>query len=952
MDEVWYMYEEWYDWHQSADFERSANGKATVQAHFVGPMADTPRWIYLRTDQSADFSAVNLEFLQHNGKNIDTECTPMTVDGCPPGKRWWRLGGGRWVRGYAELALIPAAGATLPPFDYVLVNPNERYLTHGRAEQWVRDHERGKNVRCGVPMGGIGAGKIELSRDGWFRNITINNNLDAPFYAPAQCFSALWVKTGEKTMACALRDEAVMGLPPVEQLDFIGKYPVAQLKYKDKDLPVAVQLTAFSPIIPYNVDDSALPGVVLEFEVANNTQAPVETAVAMSWENLLGCGGRPQPGRLWGQTAHYIRWRQQTGNTQTDLRTERLSGVQFSCGPKQEPDGAGQYVLAAPTESGVDISTVLGIGEGPQGESVWRAFAQTGRFPLVESTQGLYSAALSVRLKLQPGETRRIPLVLAWYMAHNHQMSKQDLGNWYTNRFANAVEVADYLLKNRETLYRGTRAWHQLIETSSLPAWFQDMLVNSAYVTSTDTYFVKDGRFTVNEGATNMYGVMGTMDQKFYASNFLALMFPTLQQQELLAFARLQNADGRITHDVGCGEFNEKSGAFDWPDLNAAFIILSHQVYRLTNNQEFWAKIKPNVERAIEGMGGPGHDPNAQGIPTGGSTFDDERSYPLMSYHATLWLCVLQLARESALAAGDAQSASTYAARLEQARALAMKELWTEDGKYFRYGVDIEGGSKSANSHVSALSGEFYGGLLGLGEQYAPAIRNQALASLFRLHANANYKLPPKLVGPDGKVPFASGNYSHFAPVSWPLHTRVMLCGNAFLYGQEQAGYDLLKRMEDTMRSVNGDPWDESLYYMPESGKLDWGVFYMTAPSCWLAFQAFAGFDYNAVTNTLRLKPAAQKVLGACTLPVFTPGVWGALKVSADGRNLQFTVTSVFNGGTGVAPLSRIVTDPAHTRSAVKLNDEILAGTCQTGVVALSVPAQLKAGSVLEIVLE
>src|SRR5689334_8275133 len=32
----------------------------------------------------------------------------------------------------------------------------------------------------GVPLGGIGAGKIEFCRDGRFTNVTINNNLDSP----------------------------------------------------------------------------------------------------------------------------------------------------------------------------------------------------------------------------------------------------------------------------------------------------------------------------------------------------------------------------------------------------------------------------------------------------------------------------------------------------------------------------------------------------------------------------------------------------------------------------------------------------------------------------------------------------------------------------------------------------------------------------------------------------
>ena len=50
--------------------------------------------------------------------------------------------------------------------------------------------------QAGVPIGGIGAGKIEVLTGGAFGNITINNNPLHPIAAPRGCFAAVRTRTG------------------------------------------------------------------------------------------------------------------------------------------------------------------------------------------------------------------------------------------------------------------------------------------------------------------------------------------------------------------------------------------------------------------------------------------------------------------------------------------------------------------------------------------------------------------------------------------------------------------------------------------------------------------------------------------------------------------------------------------------------------------------------------
>ncbi|MCP4251275.1 MAG: hypothetical protein GY778_29920, partial [bacterium] len=218
------MNEEWYDWHPASAFVSDKIGVVSTELHFVGPGAVTPRGIYVRGNADATLDQIEvLAIRDHRGELLKTEAVAIEAAGTPDGKKWVRLARGGFRRGYEPLTLkLPVDAARKGPvFDYVCLSPNERYVTHGRAERWIHDHERGKEVRCGMPMGGIGAGKIEIASDGWLRNITTNNNIDAPFHHPELCFLAARIN-GETRI---LRDEGAMGIEPVEKIDVRARYP-------------------------------------------------------------------------------------------------------------------------------------------------------------------------------------------------------------------------------------------------------------------------------------------------------------------------------------------------------------------------------------------------------------------------------------------------------------------------------------------------------------------------------------------------------------------------------------------------------------------------------------------------------------------------------------------------------------------------------------------------------
>ncbi len=64
------------------------------------------------------------------------------------------------------------------------------------------------------------------------------------------------------------------------QVRFCGEYPIGLVDFVDDEFPLDVQLEAFSPFIPLNARDSALPATVLQYRLKNTSSAPVTAAVA------------------------------------------------------------------------------------------------------------------------------------------------------------------------------------------------------------------------------------------------------------------------------------------------------------------------------------------------------------------------------------------------------------------------------------------------------------------------------------------------------------------------------------------------------------------------------------------------------------------------------------------------------------------------------------------------
>lgn len=197
------------------------------------------------------------------------------------------------------------------PFEH-LIPPDK-----GLDPTWIRSlYERGTPEThrgwaeqlqyIGMPVGGICCGQLYLGGDGrlWLWDIFKCNyrsgatsmqlaREDGHYAKPIPFGEEYSPQNGADVMqGVALRirheDGVVVrtldhrGFPGVT---FRGEYPVGKVSYRDDDLPVEIDLEAFSPFIPLKAKDSALPATILRYTLTNTSDSEVDVDLAGWMEN-------------------------------------------------------------------------------------------------------------------------------------------------------------------------------------------------------------------------------------------------------------------------------------------------------------------------------------------------------------------------------------------------------------------------------------------------------------------------------------------------------------------------------------------------------------------------------------------------------------------------------------------------------------------------------------------
>ena len=176
----------------------------------------------------------------------------------------------------ATLLGNPAWGAFELPADEL-----QRWRRDLFAPAQPRLYYSDKHMDARMHLGGIGTGNFELGVDGQLTTWQLFNTL-RDGHVPLHFL----IRAGATTKL--LQTAGDPDWPRVKQIEMTGEYPVAVLRFRDADLPVEVELTAFSPFAPLDARFSSMPLAAFVFRIKNPTKQKQTVSLAALMQNPVG----------------------------------------------------------------------------------------------------------------------------------------------------------------------------------------------------------------------------------------------------------------------------------------------------------------------------------------------------------------------------------------------------------------------------------------------------------------------------------------------------------------------------------------------------------------------------------------------------------------------------------------------------------------------------------------
>jgi non-lysosomal glucosylceramidase len=789
-----------------------------------------------------------------------------------------------------------------------------------QATTTLGDIEKDDANRAGVPLGGIGAGKIDLTPDGSITNITTNCNVECPICDGYASTPAKIVPGGVPGIFWALRDSSSAkvlkvhppkGLPGVrkDQMEYEGRLPFANIKYKELG-PIDVSLTAFSPLIlgdlSENYKDSSIPGAAFSFALENKTENAQEYTFYYSWQNMCGCTGYYNE-KYWGIN--------DTRENKVDFKMEEeYPGAWFySTNTSVEPRAKGNYSLRVAAPEGTKLSSRSWREATELWEQINNDIPLKADASWYEGSCGI----IGVKGMLQPFSKAVIKFTVTWYFPNNHEQwhPEKNYGHMYENWFKDSWEAGAYLHKECDRLYNATKDWQDLLWESNLPEWFKYKLCDDLFPMITNSWYTKAGEFTISEAATNMGGMLGTIDQRNASQAPYLLSFPKLCRSELDLFRNRQvkagdkneygfhwnfetgkpdlmiNQVGAVPHDLGSESLWSYSItpatiwiAGHWPDLLSGYVLQWYAYYCWTNDPIVPKEVYESCKATIKFVSSLDFDND--GIPElwgFGSSSYDNYSFPyygVMPYVATMFIAALAAMAKFARLMGETEYAQQLDEKKLKASATLERENWT--GSYFRCwrhegyekwnGGEREHNYESNSIHVSQLAGQWYASMMGLGYVIDAEKVEKALETI----TEYNHK---KIAGGAAIEywPAENGKEAHFGEC-WCHYTEAYYAALAIYESQKDAGMEQLYKLWNVMNKCNAR-WDSGLGISGAENDVVVGRWYMTNTVSWFDLLAISGVWVNLPEKELMLAPNLPKFIGTDLkgIPIFTENFWAVI---------------------------------------------------------------------------
>ncbi|MCD6385295.1 hypothetical protein J7M23_05915 [Candidatus Sumerlaeota bacterium] len=759
-----------------------------------------------------------------------------------------------------------------------------------------------------MPMGGVGAGSIAICPDGSLRQWQIFNLVNHNAYIPHSFFALRCeeTETHRSVVRCLLQkrnpaddsgftpaplvtDHIVpeqlsnlkQQLPCVTRTEFYGFYPFARILFLDEELPLSVELEAFSPLIPLDTKNSALPCIIFRFSLKNRSAKYLICSLLGTMQNAVGYDGHTPIDGVYSPCYG--------GNFNEQAERQGFIGVMMK-NNALSPDDIRQGNMFW----GVWQEDILKIRltSWDNLAELWRDFANSGSLPetppLMPTPRGksVNSAILATIDSLEPHQSTEVWFLLSWYFPHRYvnweQIPVVDipsgvssyLGNYYATWFNDAGEVAEYVARNKAELRESTRDFQRRMSSSSLPDVAKERASAQISVLRSPTCFwAGDGNFYGFEGccgaSTEHCQLQGCCPLNCtHVWNYemtLAYLFPSLERtmREVELLHQL-DPKGELPHRVILPLTLPRPWDTDiGGPLHCALdgmlgtILKTYREVIISGDRNWLESLWSPLTRLIRFIFTK-FDPHKKGVIEGEqpNTYDTS-IYGLNTFIGSLWLAGLRAVEEMAKLMNDHNLAEDSRSRFEKGREHYDTELW--NGEYYEHhplpGQSLTHGW-GKGCHSDQLLGVWWARLLRLGDILPPEHVRQALLSILR------YNFKPSLLGVEQSPRvFATEDEGGLLNCTWPHggrpETPVLYCDEVWtgieyevsalciFEGLLEEGIKILETLHRRYNGTRRNPYNE----------IECGDHYVRALASWSVILALSGFFYNALSREIYFQP-------------------------------------------------------------------------------------------------
>lgn len=334
-----------------------------------------------------------------------------------------------------------------------------------------------------------------------------------------------------------------LGIPHFEHSRLCGEVSQAVVELTDSKAPVDVVMTAMTPFVPLNEDDSGIPAAVVRYCVKNKTDRPLNISMAGSLANAVGMTG-------------YRRFADMAleGNPYNEFRTEKYGkGIYMASDLAQHHVRFGSMSLLTTSKEHVTAKREwIETGWWDGAHDFWAEFEEDGQLKLESENDGKASAvesdrrwkigSLCVDFKLPAGEEKEIEFILSWYFpnrkahwcGHFFTQPEQETltKNYYATLFSDAWDVSGQLIQKLPVLEQQSMQFRKALYETTMPADMLDAMAANLTVLRSHTCFrLEDGTFLGWEGCFDDGGCCeGNCTHVWNYQQALAFLFPALER--------------------------------------------------------------------------------------------------------------------------------------------------------------------------------------------------------------------------------------------------------------------------------------------------------------------------------------------------------------------------------------------------------------------------------------